>query len=442
MAFLRFPDHFLFGSSSSAHQVEGNNVHNQWWHFEQKQGKIKGGNVSGIAADHLQRFEEDFDTLKSLRHEAHRISLEWSRFFPDSPYELHDEAVQHYHRVLDALVERGIEPFVTTFHFTIPQWFAKMGGFEKEQNIHHYEAFVRLLAHEYGSKVRFWCTINEPNIYASFAYIIGEYPPAKKNIGLALRVLNHLIKAHAKAYRILKAAQPNAQVGIVVHLPVFAPLRKGHWWDKVAARCADWMFSGILLEALQTGKIHAPVGLWEQHEYIKDSNDFIGLNYYVRMFASPKHAVATALNMLDEQHGVFWRTGSERLTQSGWAVYAKGLYKCLKRLHKKFDLPIYITENGIATDDDEWRKQFIIKHLKQVHKGIQKGFDVRGYFYWSNLDNFEWTYGFEPRFGLIHVDYENDYKRTVRESAWMYAKIIEERGFEVEEKVREEAVGV
>ncbi|TAE30924.1 MAG: glycoside hydrolase family 1 protein [Candidatus Kapaibacterium sp.] len=438
MPFLRFPDHFLFGSSSSAHQVEGENVHNQWWHFEQTEGKIKRGEKSGRAADHYNRFQEDFQILKELRHEAHRISLEWSRFFPESPDKLNPEAVEHYHNVLDALLEQGIEPFVTTFHFTIPQWFAEMGGFEKAENICHYEAFVRFLAEEYGAKVRYWCTINEPNIYASFAYIIGEYPPGVKNIGLALKVLNHLIKAHAKAYHILKAAQPEAQVGIVVHLPVFAPLRKGNWVDKLSARCADWMFSGILLEALQTGKIHAPVGFFEKHDFIKDSNDFIGLNYYVRMFASPRHALATALNSLDEHHGVFRRTGLERLTQSGWAVYAKGLYKCLKRLHKKFGLPLYITENGIATDDDEWRKTYIRKHLKQVHKALQKGMDVRGYFYWSNLDNFEWSYGFEPRFGLIAVDYEDDCKRTIRDSAWMYAKIIEERGFEVEEKTGEQ----
>jgi beta-glucosidase len=133
---------------------------------------------------------------------------------------------------------------------------------------------------------------------------------------------------------------------------------------------------------------------------------------------------------------VFRRTGLERLTQSGWAVYAKGLYKCLKRLHNKFGLPLYITENGIATDDDEWRKTYIQKHLKQVHKALEKGFDVRGYFYWSNLDNFEWSYGFEPRFGLIEVDYSQDCKRTIRDSARMYARIIEERGFEVAEKVR------
>lgn len=429
MAFLRFPDHFHFGASSSAHQIEGNNLHNQWWHFEQEPGRIKNGDKSGQAADHYTRFAEDFADLKAMYHSAHRLSFEWSRFFPESPTVLNNKAVQHYHRVLDTLRSHDIEPFVTTFHFTIPAWFAEMGGFEEAENIRYYLDFVRFLVEEYGTKIRFWCTINEPNIYASFAYVIGEYPPAKKSIATAFRVVGNLLKAHGKAYRIIKERLPDAQVGLVVHLPVFAPHRKRSWTDKLAARLADWFFNGIILEALQTGKIHFPVGFFEQHDYIKNSNDFIGLNYYVRMFASPKHALATALNLLHADFGAFQRTGTERLTQSGWTVYAKGLYKCLKRLHKKFGLPMYITENGIATDDDEWRKDFIRKHLRQVHKALEKGMDVRGYFYWSNLDNFEWSLGFEPRFGLIHVDYDDNFRRTVRESAWFYADIIRNRGF-------------
>lgn len=428
MPFLRFPEHFHFGASASAHQVEGNNTHNQWWRFEQEEGRIKHGDKSGLAADHYHRFEEDFADLKRLHHTAHRLSLEWSRFFPESPTLLNREAVEHYHRVLDSLRASGIEPFVTTLHFTIPEWFAQMGGFEQEENIRHYIDFVRLITEEYGSKVRYWCTINEPNIYASFAYVIGEYPPAKKSIRTAFRVVSNLLKAHGKAYRVIKERLPEAQVGLVIHLPVFAPLNKGSVIDKLSARLADWVFNGIILEALKTGKIHFPIGFFEQHEYIAHSNDFLGLNYYVRMFASPKHAVATALNLLHADFGAFQRTGSERLTQSGWTVYAKGLYKCLKRLHQKFGLPIYITENGIATDDDEWRKVFIRKHLRQTHKALQKGIDVRGYFYWSNLDNFEWSFGFEPRFGLIHVDYENNCRRTIRESAWFYADIIQQRG--------------
>ncbi len=437
MPFFRFPSNFLFGASSSAHQVEGNNIHNQWWAFEQEKGRIKNGDASGLACDHYHRYAEDFALLKSMNHEAHRLSFEWSRFFPESPTKLNGEAVQHYHRVLDALRSHDIEPFVTTLHFTIPQWFAALGGFEKEENVRHYLDFVRFLADEYGHKVRFWCTINEPNIYASFSYIIGEYPPAKKNVRLALKVLANLLKAHGRAYRILKESRPESQVGIVVHLPVFAPLRKGSWLDNLAARVADWMFNGITLEALKTGKIHFPAAWREQHDYLRDSNDFIGLNYYVRMFASPKHALATALNILHADVGAFQRTGAERLTQSGWTVYAKGMYRCLKRLHKKFDLPMYITENGIATDDDEWRKVFIRKHLRQVHKAIGKGMDVRGYFYWSSMDNFEWSYGFEPRFGLIHVDYADDCKRTVRDSAWYYADIIAKRGFWQDETAKE-----
>lgn len=413
-----FPDKFLWGSASAAHQVEGNNKHNQWWEFEQTKGNIENNDKSGIACDHYNRYEEDFAMLKELNHNTHRISLEWSRFFPSSPTELNKEAVAHYHKVLDKLNGLGLEPFVTTFHFTLPQWFAKKGGFEDYENIRYYEDFVSLIAKEYKGKVKYWNTINEPVIYASMSYFIGDFPPAKKNALDMVKVLNNLIKAHAKAYHIIKNEDPESQVGLVKHMAYFVAKDINNPFDRIGSSIIDWAFNGVVINALKTGEIGFPMGIFDTHSYIKGSSDFIGLNYYVRKYS-------TFLN----PDGTFTKEKNSRTTLMGWEVFPEGLYQCLMKLHRELNIPIYVTENGIATDDDEWRTEFIKSHLNEVHKAIREGADVKGYFYWSNLDNFEWARGFGPTFGLIGVDRKNNLERTIKKSARVYADIIKNKGF-------------
>jgi beta-glucosidase len=415
---ISFPEGFLWGAASAAHQVEGGNDKNQWWDFEQKPGNIKNGDKSGIACDHYNRYEEDFQMLKNLNHNAHRISLEWSRFYPDNPNELNQEAVDHYHKVLDNLHQLGLEPFVTTFHFTIPLWFAKMGGFEKLENVKHYENFVSFIAKEYKDKITFWNTINEPSIYAFMSYMIGDFPPAKNNMFLAFKVLKNLIKAHGRVYNILKDEAPQSKVGLVKHMPYFVAKNINNPLDRIGSSLADWIFNGVIFKSLKTGEIPAPVGFMDKHDYIKGSSDFIGLNYYVRKYST-----------LFNPGGDDTKTGDERTTKMGWTIFPEGLYQSLMTLHRELGLPIYITENGIATDDDAWRIDYIKSHLKETNRALNEGADIRGYFYWSNIDNFEWAEGYYPNFGLICIDRENNLQRIIRDSAVAYADIIKNNGF-------------
>ncbi len=418
MGKITFPEDFLWGSSSSAHQVEGNNKKNQWWTFEQIPDNIKNNDKSGIACDHYNRFEEDFDLLKDLNHNAHRISIEWSRIFPDSPGKVDSEAITHYHKVLDKLLELGIEPFVTTFHFTIPQWFADLGGFEKELNLKYFIDFVKLIGTEYKDKVRYWNTINEPMIYSGGAYFTGNFPPGKKSFLSWLEVIKHLIYAHTECYYTLKDINPDCKAGLVKAMPYFLPLRRKNPFDKIASSMGDFLMNRVFIEALKTGNIKFPIGqVTEKSKKTKGSSDFIGLNYYHRTYSTLREAFRTVPNT------------DERLTFLNHTVYPEGLYKQIIRLHKELNVPIYITENGIATDDDKWRIEYIKLHLSEIYKSIKDGADVKGYFYWSNLDNFEWAEGYHPTFGLIGVNREGNLERTVKNSAFVYSDIIKENSF-------------
>jgi beta-glucosidase len=415
---IDFPKDFLWGSASSAHQVEGGNDKSQWWAFEQIPGNIKNGDKSGKACDHYNRYKQDFEMLSSLNHNAHRISIEWSRIYPDSQSNTDREAIDHYHKVLDKLLELKIEPFVTTFHFTIPQWFADMGGFEKLENIKYYIDFVRLIGEEYRDKINYWNTINEPMIYSGGAYFSGDFPPAKKDFFLWMRVIKNLIHAHAECYHTLKKVNPKCKAGLVKAMPYFLPLNEKSPIDKLSASIADLIMNKVYIEALKTGWIKFPVGMpFERIESAKGSTDFIGLNYYHRTYSTLSKPFKTTPDT------------DERLTRIGHTVYPEGIYKQIMRLTNELSLPVYITENGIATDDDEWRIEYIKSHLKQVHRAIKDGADVKGYFHWSNMDNFEWAEGYYPTFGLISVNREGEMDREIKNSAKVYSQIIKDNGF-------------
>lgn len=418
MAKKDFPKDFFWGSAAAAHQVEGENRHNQWWEFEQSPGNIKKGMKSGMACDHYNRFEEDFKLLKENNQNCHRLSIEWSRFYPNSPDELNQEAVKHYHKVIDKLIELNLEPFITTLHFSIPTWFANIGGFEKEKNIKYYISFVKLLANEYGKKIRYWNTINEPGIYSMASYFSGEFPPGQKNPLLAFKVLKNSLLAHSKAYKAIKEIAPEAKVGLVKNIAVFQSYNPKNPINRVITKIIDFIFNEAPLRSLKTGIINFPLSLWRKDKDLINSTDFLGLNYYVRVYIS-----------LDlKTH--FIKNKDEYTTQMGWAVYPEGLHESIMRLHNKFKLPIYITENGIATDNDNERINYIKSHLNEVHRAIEDGAKVKGYFYWSNLDNFEWAHGYAPKFGLIKV--EKDFSRTPKESLKYYGKIAENGCLEVD----------
>ncbi len=393
---FNFPENFYWGSATSSYQIEGNN-HNDWSEWEKKnagrlakEAKNKWKNwqknrfpemfeeknyVSGKACDHYNRFREDFDIAKSLGHNAHRFSVEWSRIEPEEG-RFDEKEIEHYREVIKALRERELEPFVTLWHWTLPVWVAEQGGWENKKTIDDFLRYAGKIASSMENMgVKFWITLNEPEVYAATSYLKGIWPPQKKNILKYFKVLRNLAEAHKIVYKNLHSDGTNCKIGIAKHNIYF----KNMFF-------ADYFWNIFFMKK------------------ISKEQDFIGLNYYKSFLLRPRKKT--------------------NVSDMDWRIYPQGIYYVLKDL-KKYKLPVYITENGIADAKDEKRAQFIKEHLHWVHKAIGEGVDVRGYFYWSLLDNFEWDKGFWPRFGLVEIDYKT-LERKIRPSALEYKKIIKE----------------
>lgn len=417
---LEFPEKFLWGAATAAHQVEGGNSNNDWWEWERRGGKIADGTTSETACDQYNRYEEDFDLAAKLGHNAHRLSLEWSRIEPQEGG-FSSSGIDHYRRVLEALRARGIEPVVTLHHFTNPLWLAREGGWENAKVVEYFTRYAKVVASELGGLVKFWNTINEPMVYAFESYVEGKSPPGATSLRSASLVTVNMLRAHALAYHAIHEASPgpHCEVGLAKHMRIFDPMRSYHPLDRALTRVSDFIFNNWFLDAVDTGRLAWPIGIGQKVQLLAGTQDFIGLNYYTRdmtRFSLFKPQLLFIENIV--------RPGSP-VNDLGWEIYPEGIHRLLMRLKNKYDKPIYITENGIPALDDSKRLAYIRDHLVQIHRAISDGVDVRGYFHWSLLDNFEWAEGLTPRFGLIAVDYETQ-ERTPRPSAEAYAKVATE----------------
>ena len=398
---IRFPDNFLWGAATSAHQVEGNNTGSDWWKWEQGGG---GKGPSGAACRHYEQYRQDFNLARSLGHTCHRLSIEWSRIQP-GPGEFSVEALAHYKDVIAALRERHIEPVVTLHHFTNPQWFADKGGWAGAEAVDLFCAYVDRVIDALAGDVTYWVTINEPLIYLFYSHIAGDWPPNKRSLPLAARVRSNLIKAHIRAYRLIHAAYKKRnlsppRVSIAHHMPAYVACT-----GSVRNRAAVWLRNKLVnYNILDILACHRTL-------------DYIGVNYYSRTLVDTDRWSMPDLLFKSCCHH------HETLVKNsmGWEVYPQGIHDILMML-RKYRLPVFILENGICTGDDRLRWEYIKRHLFKIHEAIQRGVPVIGYAYWSFMDNFEWDKGFDPRFGLIHVDYKTG-DRTIRESARNYSAV-------------------
>ncbi|MFA4701563.1 glycoside hydrolase family 1 protein [Pyrococcus kukulkanii] len=400
---LKFPNDFLFGTATAAHQIEGDNKWNDWWYYEQI-GKLPY--KSGKACNHWELYREDINLMAELGYDAYRFSIEWGRLFPEEG-KFNEDAFNKYREIIELLFERGITPNVTLHHFTSPLWFMKKGGFAKEENLKYWEQYIDKVA-DLLEGVKLVATFNEPMVYVMMGYLTAYWPPFVKNPFKAFKVVSNLLKAHALAY---DALHGKFKVGIVKNIPIMLPASESEK-DKKAAEKADFLFNWSFLDAIWSGTYR---GAFRSYKVPESDADFIGINYYTAS------EVRHSWNPLKFFFEAKLADLSERKTQMGWSVYPEGIYKAIKGV-SRYERPMYITENGIATLDDEWRIEFIIQHLQYVHKAIEDGYDVNGYFYWSLMDNYEWREGFEPRFGLIEIDYET-FERRPRKSAYVYGEI-------------------
>lgn len=410
MADTQFPKGFLWGAATSAHQVEGG-LCNDWTEWEKrnaerlaKEAEKRFGHlpawkdvstqaqdpknyISGRACDHYNRYEEDFDIAQSLGHTAHRFSIEWSRIEPEEG-KFDEKEIEHYRKVIQALRARGMEPFVTLWHWTQPVWISDIGGWENKKTVGYFLRFIEKVAREFKNDAIYFIVLNEPNIYTAFGFVKGTHPPGVRNIWTAKNVYLNLRTAQKKAYDIIHREHPDAHVGIASSF-MFFDAKNGFILNRALKNIVNYLWNFWFLGA------------------IKDQLDFIGCNYYSR------HLIGI---------GKTTRTTRER-SDLGWEIFPQGIYHILGYL-KEYGMPIYITENGIADAHDAMRKNFIAEHLFWTHKAIREGADVRGYFHWSLLDNFEFpeVRGFWPRFGLVEIDFTMQ-ARKVRESALAYAEI-------------------
>lgn len=407
---LSFPKNFLWGAATSAHQVEGN-THNQWtvWELEnakslaaqavyqwgdlenwpviEKSARDPQNYVSGTAADHYNRYEQDFDILTKLHMNAFRFSIEWSRVQPEEGA-WNVEAVEHYKNYVRELQKRDIEPVVTLFHYTLPVWFSNKGGFARRKNVQDFVQFAERITRELGTSVRYIITMNEPEVYAYESYLLGHWPPNQSGKLVFWRVINNLAYAHNKAALAIHRINRRYKVSI--------------------AKNSVYFYAGddALLSRRSTGFLQH----FQDDYFLKKvvgSCDFLAVNYYFS----------------NRVYGYRMHNPDVNVSDTGSDLSPANIQYALERLHEKYKLPIIVTENGLADSDDDQRQWWITQTLLGMQKAMASGVELRGYLHWSLLDNFEWDKGHWPRFGLIAVD-GGTMKRTARPSAVWLAKII------------------
>lgn len=427
-ATFHFPRGFLWGSATASHQAEGNNTNNNWWAWEQEPGHILQGHKSGLACDWWNgRWREDFDRAAEAGQNAHRLSVEWSRIQP-TPDRWDEAALDRYREMVRGLVERGMTPMVTLHHFSDPLWLVEKGGWENPEAAQYFIPFVSKVVEALREYVSLWVTINEPNVYSTAAYLFGEFPPGKKDLGAALKVMTNLVRAHAGAYQAIHKIQPVARAGIALNYRGFAPARSWSPLDRWAAATQSNMFNSFFPYAMKTGILRFPA--WTQRiPEAKATQDFLGINYYTR------DQVSFSLMKAGAMFGHRYFLPNAELSETGFlANVPQGMFEALK-WGLQFNVPLIVTENGVEDSRDTLRPRYLVQHLHQVWRAANMNYPVKGYFHWTLVDNFEWERGWTQRFGLWELDVETQARRK-RPSADLYAEICRENGISSETVAR------
>ena len=415
---LEFPEGFLWGVSTASYQVEGSNDNSQWADWE-KLGRIKSGDRSGLACDWWTSAERDFDLAADMGLNALRLSVEWSRIEPE-PDRWDPAALKRYRELLDGLVERGIRPIVCLHHFTNPRWFEEKGAFLHPEAPARFERFARRVVEALGDLCDCWVTFNEPNVYAASGYVLGEFPPGKTGqIGTAIRVTSVLAQCHLLAYRAIHELQPGAQVGWAQHYVVFEPVAT--MLDRWVAYLLNETFNETFLRLVERGHLQFPFSLLDGNAgQVKGACDFVGLNVYNRLHvAFDLRNVAHLFGRIFVPESV--PQGDSGVERPYGEAYPKAVRVAVERV-LRLGKPIYILENGVPDAQDRIRPWLIVNVVKELHSLIQEGHDIRGYFHWTLTDNFEWTEGWNLRFGLVELDPETQ-DRTVRGSGRLFGEI-------------------
>ncbi len=398
-----FPEGFIWGTATAGHQIEGDNIHSANWEDEQKPefytDKFRA--PSGRACNHWELYREDTALLKALGHKTYRMSLEWSRIEPVEG-EFNKEAVDHYVRELALLKEYGITVFLTLIHFTTPAWFIKKGGFQDMENIRYFERYAEYIVPIVAPYVDSWNILNEFNL----GFWKERYEWKKNSL-----------KFHARGYHIVKkySDKPVSSAHAMVQ---YTPKRHHDPFDRNLAEYHDWAANGFFLHAIRTGEIVLPFTEAEVCPEVRGSLDYWAINMYTRTIIDARR-----------ENGFGTRYEHKQLKMIDMPFYLEEMYpeNMIAQLTRLYDKPIYITENGCSCNDDRFRIVYLALYLNSIREAMRMGADVRGYLYWSFMDNYEWN-SFYPRFGLVDCDFET-FKRTPKPSAYFYKEIMENNGF-------------
>jgi beta-glucosidase len=439
-----FPKSFVWGAATASYQIEGawdedGKGESIWDRFSHTPGNVHNNDTGDVACDHYHRWRDDVALMKALGLKAYRFSISWPRILPDGRGRVNQAGLNFYGGLVDALLDAGIAPYVTLYHWDLPQPLQNQGGWPARTVVDAFAEFADIMGRTLGDRVKHWITVNEPWVSAFIGHQDGRHAPGHTDRKEALAAAHHLLLAHGRAVPILRANCPGASVGIALNLtpqepasPSAADRRESAWVDGYINRWfldplvgreypRDMVASfGDVLDFVQDGDMRT----------IAEPMDLLGVNYYTRNIVRSRD-LSEAEN---QQRTVV--PGDEQ-TEMGWEVYPQGLYDTLGRLHFGYGFPsIYVTENGAAFPDtvapdggvsDPARRSYIQRHLQMVRRAIASGVPVKGYFVWSLLDNFEWSFGYSKRFGIVHVDYRTQ-QRTPKASAEWYRQVILENG--------------
>ncbi len=408
-----FPEGFLWGVATSAFQLEGS-PYADWASWD---------SILSIKPDvtnHYSLYKEDLTLLNELGVNAYRFSLEWSRMQPrENVWE--EKALSHYQEIINILISNNIEPVVTLHHFTHPLWFIKKYPWHEDASVEYFSRYIeRVLTALKG--VRYWITFNEPYVLLLGGYLEGCMPPGKRDAALALKAVKNILTCHGRAYEMIHARVPDAMVSVAHNMAALAPWRRWNPLDRILSRIAKYFYNHSLLDAFLTGMLVVKFPFRKALDItvpIKGKLDFFGVNYYTRVHVrfNPFKKMGVELRHRDiDGYG---------LTDMGWEVHPYGLEKVL-RYASRLKVPLMVTENGIATRDDQKKIRFMKRHIDALERSLRKGIDVRGYFYWSLIDNYEWLRGLEARFGLYKVDFDTLNRKPTNAAAY-YSYLIRSR---------------
>ena len=444
MAKLVFPKDFLWGAATASYQIEGawnedGKGESIWDRFAHTPGTIYENQNGDIACDHYHRYEEDVELMAKIGLKAYRFSISWPRIFPEGRGKLNPKGVYFYEKLIDKLLEKNIKPAITLYHWDLPQALEDKGGWLNRDTAKYFSEYANFMFYKLGDVVPIWITLNEPFVSAFLGYAWGWHAPGKKDMKGAFVAGHNLLLAHGLAVQAYRDGGYKGNIGITINVATVYPETNSEE-DLKAAEKQDAFGNRWFIDPIFKRKY--PEIIWKileennwsfdfpasDFDIISSPIDFMGINYYTRNIVAYDKSSHLGVRRVE---------GPNEHTDMGWEVYPDGLYDILIQLYRDYKIPIYITENGAAYNDtledgrvkDINRINYLKEHIKRAYFAIRDGVDLRGYFVWSLMDNFEWAHGYSKRFGIIYVDYSTQ-KRILKDSAYFYKKIIEENGID------------